>query len=308
MNKPLVTVITPTYNCAKFIEETVESVLSQDYTNIEYIIIDDGSTDNTLALLEKYKDRAIILNHENRGEHKTVNRGLKLVHGKYFMYPNADDPLLPGAISTLVEVMEAHNEVLCAYPDWNAINEDGSVRHRVKVRDYDFEYMIKHHICLPSVGSMFRSSIINDIGYRTNSYRWISDFDYWIRIGLAGQMLHVPKTLAQWRHRDGQGSGDRSDKRAQEHIRIIQKFFKENSQQLLVDTFDMATEYYDIQKIARIKHEAICWSYLVAAGVTDSKVKAIGYFFSAIATYPKILVNIESWQTLFKRLYHMARK
>jgi len=295
MNKPLVSIITPAYNCAKYIAETIESVLSQDYENIECIVIDDGSEDNTLNIMAEYEygeHRLKTFTQQNNGEQVTVNEALKVVEGKYFMIVNADDPLLPHAVSTLVEVMEA-TPALCAYPDWNSINEDGSFRTNIKSRDYDFEYMVKHHTCLPSVGSMFRSSIIKTIGYRDTSYRWLGDFDYWLRIGLVGKMVHVPVTLATWRHREGQASKEKSDARAQEHIRIIKEFYSRWNVPL---------------SILAIKNEAVCWSYLVATAVTDSKKKVIYYAFKAFLSHPTIIFSLEFWDTVRRRAIHYLRR
>lgn len=295
-DKPLVTIITPAYNCAKFLPATIESVLNQDYKNIEYHVLDDGSTDDTLDILFGYEhsdSRMKGHSHKNRGEHKTVNEGLKLVRGKYFMYPNADDPLLPGAITKLVEFMEANPDVLCAYPDWDMINEDGGLKRHIKVRDYDFRFMVSHHTCLCSVGCIFRSTVIDIVGWRDPQFRWVSDFDYWLRIGLAGKMAHVPYTLAQWRVRDGQGSGDKSDKRSQDHIRLMHKFYS----------------LPNVPKdIVKVKGAALCWVNLVAAVVTDSKIKAIRYLITAFCHRPIMLLSIEFWDIARRRALHYLRR
>lgn len=295
-NNPLVTIITPAYNCAQFIEETVKSVLDNGYDNIQYIVIDDGSTDDTLDKICKLsvKDsRLWIGSQDNSGEQVTVNNALKEVKGDYFMIVNADDPLLPGAINVLVCFMECKPNILCAYPDWHSINEDGTLRTPIKSREYDFTYMLKHHTCLPSVGSMFRSSLIDTVGYRDASYRWLGDFDYWLRVGLAGQMARVPMTLATWRHRNGQASGDKSDARAQEHIRIIREFYEKDNIP---------------QSIKAVKQSAKCWSYLVAAVVTDSKAKAILYIATAFMHYPRIILGIEFWDIVRRRALHYFRR
>ena len=129
MNKPLVTIITPVYNCAEFVEETILSVVCQDYRNLEYIVIDDASTDG--FDIEGDGDFTVICHKANQGEQRTVNEGLKLVRGKYFMIVNADDPLLLGAVSKLVSFMELNPTVLCGYPDYNVIGEGSKVRWRV---------------------------------------------------------------------------------------------------------------------------------------------------------------------------------
>lgn len=293
MKKPLVTIITPTYNCAKFIAETIDSVLGQDYENIEYIVIDDGSTDSTPKIIARYDGVFIkLLGRINIGEQKVVNEGLSMITGKYFMIVNADDPLLPSAVSKLVEFMEANSHIVCVYPDWESINEDGSHRAYIKSREYDFTYMVRHHTCLPSVGSIIRSSALKTVK-RDESYKWLGDFVFWFKVGLAGPMAHFPETLANWRHRDGQASGDKSDKRAQEHIRIMRDFYS---------WLDIPTE------IMKVKREAICWSYLVAAAVTDSKVKVLFYIAKAFITHPFIIFGIEFWDALIRRAYYILRR
>lgn len=297
MNKPLVTIITPAYNCAKYLPETIDSVLDNGYENIEYLVIDDKSTDNTLDILAGIEyglrnfgptwigadDRLLVVGwKDNHGEQFTVNAGFDYIQkmdSKYFMIVNADDPLLPGAISKLIEFMEAHPDIICAYPDWESINEDGSHRAYITSREYDFSYMINHHTCLPSVGSMFRSSLLKTIR-RDESYRWLGDFDFWLKVGFLGPMAHVPQTLATWRNRNGQASGDKSDKRAQEHIRIASDF----------------------------GGEARCWSYLVAAVVTDSKTKALLYIVAALSHRPLIILSIEFWDIVRRRALNYLRR
>jgi len=233
------------------------------------------------------------LGRVNIGEQKIVNEGLSMVTGKYFMIVNADDPLLLGAVTRLVDFMEANPSILCAYPDWDSINEDGALRTHIKSREYDFIYMVRHHTCLPSVGSIFRSSVIRDIGYCDTSFYWLGDFDFWLRLGLAGPMAHVPATLATWRHRDSQASRDKSDRRAQEHIRIMQKFY------FMPDI---------IANLLKVKREAVCWSYLVAAAVTDSKLKMVYYILKGFLGYPAIVFSFEFWDALVRRAYYILRR
>jgi len=288
MNKPTVLVITPSYNCARFVNETIHSVLSQNYKNIKYMVIDDASTDNPQYPDTYDNDYTLIRHLRNKGEQRTVNEGLLLAKGKYFMVVNADDPLLPGAINTLVEFMEANPDVLCGYPDWDSIDESSRFRCHITSREYDFTWMVKHHTWLPSVGSIFHSDVIKLIGLRDRSFQWLGDADYWLRVGLAGKMARVPYTLACWRHRNGQASLQKSSLRAGEHIRIMRKFYS---------TPNLPRD------IIKVKNEAICWSDLVATAVTDNKLEVVKYLFKAIMTYPRLIVSLEFWDLLIKRAY-----
>jgi len=309
MSIPLVTIITPAYNCGKYLAETMASVLSQSYSRIQYIVIDDGSTDNTNLVLRRFRDmRLTIIKQDNMGEHHTINKGLRLVRGKYFMYPNADDPLLPGAIEKLVEAMEANPDVLCAYPDWKVIDENSHTLHKVKVRDYDFAWMVSHHTCLPSVGAMFRSSVIHSVGYRDPQFRWVSDFDYWLRVGLAGPMMRVPHILASWRRREGQGSGMNSNDRSREHVRVIEKLY----------LYEWPNEYMRFRDPVRAlkniifdlpnERQAMCWANLVAGSVSGSLWSALRYFVRGILWYPKVLIDLQTYHMVYKRLIHAWRK
>jgi len=294
MDKPLVTIITPVYNCEKYITETVKSVLSQDYPNLEYYIADDGSSDKSpdiLMDLQETDNRIRVLCKSNEGEQKTVNLLLRFVTGKYFFIVNADDPLLPGCVSTMVDYMESNPDVLCAYPDWDMVDESGDLKMHMKVRDYDFEWMVSHHTWLPSVGSIFRASVIQSVGYRDVSFKWLGDGDYWLRIGLAGKMAHVPQTLATWRYRDGQASGAKSSDRAKEHIRVIDKFYR------------MPNNY-----LWCCKDEAICWSYLVAASVTDSRKEVLSYLWEAFKSYPGLVTSLQFWDILRTRVQYVLRR
>lgn len=311
--QPLVTVITPTYNCAAFLKETIDSILHQTYTNIKYIIIDDGSTDATKLILKEVTDpRVSIYHNRNQGEQRTVNRGLMMVNSKYFMIVNADDPLLPKAVEELVKFMDMRPRILCAYPDWVSIDENSHAHLMVQCRDWDFAYMVSHHVSLPSVGAMFRTKVIELIGLRDESFRWLGDFDYWFRIGLVGEMAHVPQTLACWRARKGQASGAHSDRRADEHVRIIRKIYNAGLQELfkpqaLTPGFGMIF-YSKRDSLMEVQREAYCWSHIVAATIAKSRRRVFTEAWSAVKIYPRILIDVGAWDAFVRRAFYILRR
>src|SRR3981081_4557960 len=105
---PLVTVVTPAYNQGRFIAATIESVLSQDYPNVEYLIIDGASTDETAAVVKRYEDRLTFVSEPDRGQSDAINKGFRRARGRYVAWLNSDDIFLPGAITQAVAALRAH--------------------------------------------------------------------------------------------------------------------------------------------------------------------------------------------------------
>lgn len=203
---PLVTIITPAYNLAPYLPETIESVLNQDYPNIEYIVLDDGSKDNTCEVLARYTGRIHWETHENMGEARTVNKGWKMAKGDYVVVVNADDPIYPSMISKLVRYMEDHPDVLVLYPDWHGIDEKSNVLFYNRTWDYDYAKMLSQAGCVPGPGTMIRRRALELEGERNTNYRYVTDLEFWLRMGLHGPFARYPEALATHRtHPDSSG-------------------------------------------------------------------------------------------------------
>ena len=196
---PLVSIVTPAYNRASYLDETIQSVLSQDYPNIEHIVLDDGSTDNTREVLEKYTGRIIWETHPNMGETRTVNKGWSMAHGEIVAVVNSDDPLLPGAVSAAAAFLQTHPDILVAYPDWDFIDPDSNVTGHHQVPEYDYLHMLRRHHCSVGPGAFIRRQAFELAGMRDPEFRYVADFEYWLRLGLYGKFARIPKTLATFR-------------------------------------------------------------------------------------------------------------
>lgn len=254
---PLVTVITPTYNRASYLDETILSVLAQDYPKIEYVVLDDGSTDDTLKVIEKYKDKIRWDTHENMGETRTVNKGFSMARGEIIGVVNSDDPLLPCAIRKMVEAMMSNNELLVVYPDWNMIDSKGKVIQNIKTYDYtSYSDMIRRHFCLPGPGAFFRREVIEKLKGRDLQFRYVADLDFWFRAGLLGPFMRIPETLATFRvHPDSATVSHQGIVMAEEHIRLIEKIYS----------------FSDIpDAVLKVKREAYSSAYYIA-GCTCGK-------------------------------------
>src|SRR5262249_5604315 len=122
--QPLVTIVTPAHNRAALLGEAIESVLAQDYPALEYIVVDDGSTDATPDVLKRYEGRLVAISQPNRGEIRTVNRGWALARGEIICTLNDDDVLLPGAVQAAVDAFRQRPDVLVVYPDYQLIDDE----------------------------------------------------------------------------------------------------------------------------------------------------------------------------------------
>lgn len=192
-NSPLVTIITPTYNSALYLSETVASVLNQTYHNLEYIILDDGSDDNTQDLLASYNDpRMRKLRHDNIGQEATINRGYRLATGDYICVLSSDDVFLVNYIQVAVEFMEANPDILLGYPRWMVIDEESNWLYEYPTLEYSYRDMIRWHKCLPGLAVIMRRHCLELEPERDPRYKYIGDFEYFVRLGLHGDFKRIP--------------------------------------------------------------------------------------------------------------------
>ena len=223
---PLVTIITPTYNRGAFLRETVESILSQAYSPLEYIVINDGSTDDTLEILAPYTGRIRIYSHDNIGENPTVNRGFELANGDLICVVNSDDPLLPGAVEEAVSALKDNPDAVVAYPDWNIIGPDSEVIGTNTLPECDVTTILRTFNCGLGPGAFIRRSALDVTGPRDTQYKYAGDAELWLRLALVGRLHHIPRILATHReHPDSLSVADRGPKITVELKRMVDKTF-----------------------------------------------------------------------------------
>jgi Glycosyltransferases involved in cell wall biogenesis len=128
LNHPLVTVVTPSYNQGRFIRATIESVLSQDYPNVEYIIMDGGSKDETASVAAEYAGRLTFISERDRGQSHAINKGFQMAKGEIVSWLNSDDTILPGAISHAAAAFEKNPSLGAVYGEGYLIDYDGNVK------------------------------------------------------------------------------------------------------------------------------------------------------------------------------------
>ena len=294
---PLVSIITPTYNRAKYLEETIDSILSQDYPRIEYIVLDDGSTDGTPEVLARYGSRIRWETHPNMGETQTVNQGFALARGDIVAVVNSDDPLLPGAVRAAVEVFLERPDVLVAYPDWLTIDAESKAVRTIQVPDFDYTFMVRRFRCIVGPGAFMRRSAVERVGGRDGRYRYVADFDFWLRLGLLGPFARIPRVLATFRvHADSTSVAQQGRAMAEEHVELARQFFGRP---------DLPPS------IRRLEREARSFAFYYAGlAASPPSFLSWGYFVKAVAAHP--MSALLKWRLLAllvvpRRLQGMVR-
>lgn len=203
MSAPRVSIVVPTYNRAGMVEAAIDSVLSQDYEALEVIALDDGSTDETPAVLERIAERAdpgrfSWGRHENAGQSATVNRGFEQARGDLLGYLSSDDALLPGAVRRLVEVADEHPDADVIYPWFQLIDEMDRVMDTIESVEHTFVEAMRWAVCIPGTGALARRRLYERIGGWDPAFKYCPDFEWWLRAGDA-KFVRVPEPLALWR-------------------------------------------------------------------------------------------------------------
>lgn len=206
-NDPLVSIVVPSYNHEKYITRCIESILSQDYTNYELIVIDDGSTDNSAEILKdlQIKHGFLLEINCNQGVAKTLNRGFRdLAKGKYFTFCASDDYWLPGKLRKQVQFMEENPDFAMVYGKADIIEETGQKlknNNRIKEKKYKGGYIFKELIFLdfhPPVNYLLRAEVIRELGYY-REHIWAEDFDMNLRIAIKYPIGFICEFLSCYR-------------------------------------------------------------------------------------------------------------
>jgi len=192
---PTVSVVTPSLNMGRFLEETIQSVLGQDYPHIEYCVMDGGSTDGTQEILRKYASKLCYRCGKDGGQASAINRGFAESSGQVFAYLNADDTYLPGAVGTAVGHLRANRNVGAVYGEAYYTTEDGGIVGRYPTERFDYERLNRNcFICQPA--SFMTRDAFAGAGGMDNTLHYAPDYDLWIRMARLYPLLKIDDYLA----------------------------------------------------------------------------------------------------------------
>jgi glycosyltransferase involved in cell wall biosynthesis len=189
MHKPLVTIITPSLNQGNFIEDTIRSVLEQTHDNIEYLIMDGGSTDNTLEVIDRYSDdpRLVLYSEKDEGQYDAVNRGFALASGEIIGWINADDIYTRDALEKMISVFNESVDTEVVYGRLHSFSVDDGTRRQLFCREFSYKWLRRYCFTNPSV-TFIRSSVIKqDRFFIDTTVPTYGDWDWYLRMAEHGK-------------------------------------------------------------------------------------------------------------------------
>lgn len=221
---PLVSIITPSFNQARYLEATIRSVLEQDYPRIEYVIVDGGSTDGSVEIIKKYAGRdGLVLSKDkgtpplpqkqafgfhkidwwvsekDKGQTDAINKGFARARGEILAWINSDDTYEPCAVSAAVKYLQDHPNVGLVYGDAHFIDEQGRVIGKFAARQTDYTRLRRGYVHIPQQAAFFRADLWREVGPLDPSFYFAMDYDLWVRLAARAPIHYTPQLWANFR-------------------------------------------------------------------------------------------------------------
>jgi glycosyltransferase involved in cell wall biosynthesis len=197
---PLVSIVTPSFNQARFLEATIQSVLAQSYPRLEYIIVDGGSTDGSVDIIRNYSGRlAWWTSEKDKGQTDALNKGFAHAKGNIFAWLNSDDTYQQGSVASAVEYFQENSQLGLVYGDAQYINEAGGIIGKFPAAQTNLQRLRQGYVHIPQQASFFRGDLWRSVGPLDPSYYFAMDYDLWVRLAARAQVKYVPQTWANFR-------------------------------------------------------------------------------------------------------------
>lgn len=193
-----ISIVTPSYNQGSYIETTIESVLNQNYPNIEYIVVDGGSTDGTVEILKKYEGRLKWISEKDHGPEDAIAKGFSMATGEIFGWIASDDKYEPDAIQKVMDKFNQAPEVAMVYGRCQYVDRNGAVIGECPTEPFNYDYLAVYNI-VAQPSAFFRRSVYESVGGISLELRQASDYDLWIRLTKNQEAIYLPEFLSSYR-------------------------------------------------------------------------------------------------------------
>ncbi len=229
---PKITIVTPSLNQSQYIEKAIDSVLMQEYPELEYIVVDGGSTDGTLEILRRFSDRIQWLSEPDRGQSNALNKGFRIATGEVVGYLNSDDLYEPGALSHAGAFFASHPRAAWLTGRCRNINSEGKEIRRMIARYKDFWLPFRSRTILSVLNfisqpaTFWRREVFEEIGYLDEALHYAMDYDYWLRIIGRYPLGYLPRTLACFRIHAASKTGATDHAQFDEELAIAKRYIR----------------------------------------------------------------------------------
>jgi glycosyltransferase involved in cell wall biosynthesis len=225
---PKISIVTPSFNQAVFLERTIQSVLSQDYPNLEYIIIDGGSTDGSVDIIKKYAGKlAYWVSEKDNGQTHAINKGFRRASGDIVAWLNSDDEYCPGALKTVARTFMEDKELDVVFGNRLTIDENENILRDDRHTRYTFAALVLYGMIISQPAAFWKRRLLEQFGYLDESMRFAMDYEFFCRIGEHIKTKHVRMHFAKFRRQSSSKTSNIIDVGRAEHRQISEKYLKE---------------------------------------------------------------------------------
>lgn len=277
MDYPLVSIVTPSYNQAQFIEETILSVKGQDYPNLEHIIVDGGSEDGTVDILRHYEDKYDLcwVSEPDEGQSDAINKGFRMAKGEIIGWLNSDDTYMSGAVVAAVKhlTQNPHLGWVCGDGYW--IDEHSRVLSIKYSGPYSFKDLVCRGMYLTQPAIFFRRCVTDKIGFLDTELHASLDYDFFLRMGRKFQAGYIPAILATRRLHSQTKTSTRPMDFCEDTLTSLDKLYSDP---------DLPKEILELEDKAHAQRCLICGYQAFSAGCF---VRARQMLWRSIKLYPR---------------------
>lgn len=186
-------IVTPSFNQAKYLEETIKSVLAQNIPGMEYIVVDGGSTDGSVEIIKKYADKLTWwVSEKDRGQTDALNKGFARATGDVLAWLNSDDLMYPGAARKAMDYLSTHPEVGLVYGDADYVDGESKVIGSFPTAQTDLKRLCQGYVHIPQQAAFFRGDLWRKVGPLDPSFYFAMDYDLWVRLAKVSNLVYLP--------------------------------------------------------------------------------------------------------------------